>query len=216
MFSQLTTAELRTWESASKVLELIRSRLTVKLLGPVHQVRPITGKYDCLWKWLKSFLWKEEKGLSRAGHLLLDHSHCLCEWRGSQPKRTIILQWDVRQCPNELAKGTRLDGVICYQEARCSDRTTSIFHACHCLGSFSFSLHDNQIIVCTPYWAGRLLDRLTAHPGQEQCQEPLDTVQKWAKSPGWLLSRSCLWRSRKPFLFTSSVKDVWNCTTSLH
>lgn len=109
-----------------------------------------------------------------------------------------------------------LDGVICYQEARCSDRTTSIFHTCHCLGSFSFSLHDNQIIVCTPYWAGRLLDRLTAHPGQEQCQEPLDTVQKWAKSPGWLLSRSCLWRSRKPFLFTSSVKDVWNCTTSLH
>lgn len=206
MLSQLTTAELRTWESESKVLELIRSRLMVELLGPVHQVRPITGKYDCLWKWLKSFLWKEEKGLSRAGHLLLDHSHCLCEWRGSQPKRTIILQWDVRQCPNELAKGTRLDGVICYQEERCSDRTTSIFHTCHCLGSFSFSLHDNQIIVCTPYWAGRLLDRLKHILARSSVRSP------WTRCR----SRSCLWRSRKPFLFTSSVKDVWNCTTSLH
>lgn len=103
--------------------------------------------------------------MSRAGHLLLDHSHCLCEWRGSQPKRTIILQWDVRQCPNELAKGTRLDGVICYQEARCSDRTTSIFHTCHCLGLFSFSLHDNQIIAVRIEQGGSSTDSSTSWPG---------------------------------------------------
>lgn len=67
MFCQSPAAELRTWESKSKIQNLSRLGLMVKFSVHVQisQMRPLTEKYICSWRWFKSFLSEEEAGCPR-------------------------------------------------------------------------------------------------------------------------------------------------------